>query len=362
MGIKTKAKPVRLAMSMLHSKLMLQTGPMLHTRIITKENLKKLISKLSKTTEVYAPLHESSDGIIKFRQINNSEDISSMALDKLSYNPAKTAFFKKHETLFEFDNNKVICECVAPKPKILLGLKKCDLNSIAHQDIVFNEAKDCWYMMQRKDAVLIGYHCKNEQDVYCFCNSLDLKDCHDVMLYETKEGYLVEAVTDRGKEFINKFKIHFKNNKKMLNIFADKNLKVIKGADHLEAKNLDERLRKNYSSEEWKKLAEPCLGCSACNILCPSCYCFDIYDKVSMANVKKGKRMREHSSCQLLSFTDIRGKSERASREDRLKHRVYHQLKYFKEKQGVNLCTGCGRCIRHCPVRINFVNIINTFK
>jgi len=50
------------------------------------------------------------------------------------------------------------------------------------------------------------------------------------------------------------------------------------------------------------------------------------------------------------------------TREDRFKHRIFHQLQYFKDRHGMNLCTGCGRCIRGCPTRINFVKILNEMQ
>ena len=65
----------------------------------------------------------------------------------------------------------------------------------------------------------------------------------------------------------------------------------------------------------------------------------------------------------LPEFTRVAGDHVfRKDREGRFKHRIYHQLDYYKDKYGEFLCTGCGRCIEGCPTRIDFVPIINEMK
>jgi ferredoxin len=34
-------------------------------------------------------------------------------------------------------------------------------------------------------------------------------------------------------------------------------------------------------------------------------------------------------------------------------------MEYFRDRYGVSLCTGCGRCIAYCPTRIDWVDIVN---
>ena len=97
-------------------------------------------------------------------------------------------------------------------------------------------------------------------------------------------------------------------------------------------------------------------------MICPTCYCSGIKDEADW-DLKKMQRVREHTSCQLKSFTKVAGGHVfRSSRSDRFKHRIYHQLQWFKEKNGIDLCVGCGRCITGCPTKIDFVDIINEFE
>ena len=117
-----------------------------------------------------------------------------------------------------------------------------------------------------------------------------------------------------------------------------------------------------YYSQNWKKGVNECISCGACNFLCPTCHCFTVEDEVEF-NLKDGKRIRKQASCQLKSFTRVAGDHIfRDSKEARFKHRIYHQIQYFKERHDIVMCTGCGRCIRGCPAKIDWVNIINGMK
>jgi ferredoxin len=41
-----------------------------------------------------------------------------------------------------------------------------------------------------------------------------------------------------------------------------------------------------------------------------------------------------------------------------LRQRFAHKLLYFPERYGALACTGCGRCIRACPVNIDIREVI----
>ncbi|MBS3158455.1 4Fe-4S dicluster domain-containing protein [Candidatus Woesearchaeota archaeon] len=318
-----------------------------------KKDLAKFLDKLRQSYELIAPLKKD---LVRFESIKNSEDISNIHLEKNSYFPIKEYFFKKQEVLFQFDGDKITVPRFNTTEKVFFGIRKCDLNAIHHQDMVFLEqADDPYYAAARKGTYLLGYHCNEAPSEYCFCGSLDLIDFFDLMFYDRKDYFLVEVGSEKGRALVEKYKEYFTKTDKQITSQD----KVIKNADRLE--KLD--ISKLYDNKDWKKGVGLCLSCTACTSLCPTCYCFEIKDEPSIKGPKKAERKRSWSSCQLPEFTRVAHDHVfRKEREQRFKHRIYHQLDYFKQRNGVNLCVGCGRCIEGCPTRIDFVKIINEMK
>ena len=124
----------------------------------------------------------------------------------------------------------------------------------------------------------------------------------------------------------------------------------------------DKDIENDYKNKIWESDANKCLSCSACTIYCPTCNCFDINDKIDI-NFKNGNRTRTQTSCQLKSFSEVAGgKCFRDSRLARFKHFVYHKISYFKKTHDKYMCVGCGRCLRVCPTKIDWVDTINKIK
>ncbi len=306
--------------------------------------------RLKEHHELIAPVKTD---VVRFEKIS---EVNSIHFDKNSYFPLKEYFFKKSEVLFNFTGNKITVPSFEVHNRIFFGIRRCDLNAIRHQDMVFIEqAKDPYYTAARHNSYLIGYHCNEAPSPYCFCGSLELVDFYDLMYYDKGDYFLVEVGSKKGEHLLEKYRSYF--------TLSDETIspqdKKIKGADRLDKKDISAF----YNHADWKKGVDLCLSCTACTALCPTCYCFEIHDEVKTSNPAEGTRKRQWSSCQLQDFTKVAGDHVfRKEREQRFKHRIYHQLEYFKEKNGINLCVGCGRCIDGCPTRIDFVDIINKMK
>ncbi len=309
---------------------------------ISKKNLTKFLVKLD--DELYAPVKTDA---VRFQKISNVKDIH---LESQSDFPVKEFFFREREKLFSFKGNKISVKLENPKPRVFFGLRRCDLNAVAHQDYIFMERhKDPYYTTQRKGTILLGYHCNEMPSKYCFCGSMDLEDYYDMMFFDKDRYLLVHAKSDKGKELLTK---HFKKT----DFELTEDMKTIEQSNRLKNKHI----KIHYNDKGWEKGVSKCLSCAACTTLCPTCYCHEIKDETKLTDLKQGNRVREWSSCQLKSFTRVAGDHIfRDSREERFKHRIYHQLQYFKERYNVEMCVGCGRCITHCPTEIDFIEIIN---
>ncbi|MBN1544840.1 4Fe-4S dicluster domain-containing protein [Candidatus Woesearchaeota archaeon] len=318
---------------------------------INKSSFNDFLTDIMRYNELVAPVKtdESRFEVVK--------DISMIQMDLHTYFPAKKFFFKKHQTLYSAEKNRfTVPELVTDKKqRVMIGLKRCDLNSIKRQDMMFmKETRDPYYTEERERTILIGHHCNQPFDEYCFCSSMDLGDFYDLMLYDKDDAYLVEIGSEKGRNFVDRYRKYF----------WDTDLFLRAEDRRIETKlQLNKRdISQYYNNPDWKKGVDQCFSCAACVTLCPSCYCFDLYDEVD-AKLSKSEKKRNWDSCQLHCFTKVAGGHIfRDTREDRFKHRIYHQLQYFKDRHGMNLCTGCGRCIRGCPTRINFIQILNEMK
>ncbi|NQV08498.1 4Fe-4S dicluster domain-containing protein [Candidatus Woesearchaeota archaeon] len=313
---------------------------------LKKAHLKKFLNKLKNEHKLYVPVKTD---LVRFEEYKGD-----IYLKENSYFPIKEFFFKKEETLFDYNKNKISVPEKESEKRIFFGVRRCDLNAIKHQDMIFIEKfNDPYYKKERENSILIGYHCNTAPSEFCFCGSMDLKDCQDLMFFDKGSYFLVEISSKKGSSLIKKHKEFFKNTDKKITT------KKIPNTDILHTKDISNL----YNNPDWKKASSMCLSCSACTALCPTCYCHSIHDEGNVHNLNKGKRKRTWSSCQLKEFTKVAGGHVfREKREDRFKHRIYHQLEYFKERYGVNLCTGCGRCISGCPTRINWLKLVNEMK
>ncbi|MFA5856989.1 MAG: 4Fe-4S dicluster domain-containing protein [Candidatus Pacearchaeota archaeon] len=307
-------------------------------KILAKKDLNKFLGSLIEKYELVAPVKEENT---KFKIIKDPKDVY---LDFLTLVPVKKSFIPEHEEIFSYKNGKIIVKDNRIKPRVIFGLRKCDINALQVLDRVM---PDPMFIDKRKNSILIGLYC-DKPDKYCFCESMELnEEGYDLFFYPFNKDYYISVGTKRGEDLVK----NLPKAKKEL-ILKYKNYKSLKDKD----------IERNYKNKIWESDSDKCLSCSACTIYCPTCNCFDIKDKLDI-NLKDGVRTRHEMSCQLKSFSRVAGgKSYRDSRLSRFKHFVYHKIVYYKKRYNRYMCVGCGRCLRVCPTKIDWVETINILK
>jgi len=115
-----------------------------------------------------------------------------------------------------------------------------------------------------------------------------------------------------------------------------------------------------YGHPVWEEKARLCFSCGSCNVVCPTCYCFDVQDDVGW-DLQSGERFRAWDGCMLEKFARVAGGHNfRGQRFERYRHRYYRKGKYVPDKIGECACVGCGRCITACVTKIaNPVTVFN---
>ena len=119
-------------------------------------------------------------------------------------------------------------------------------------------------------------------------------------------------------------------------------------------------LDRDFDNPLWETIHEKCLGCGVCTFLCPTCHCFDILDE---GDSTQGERIRIWDSCMFPLFTlHASGANPRPGGKERMRQRVMHKFSYFLDNHEQPSCTGCGRCIRFCPVNLDIREVLGAIQ
>jgi sulfhydrogenase subunit beta (sulfur reductase) len=272
--------------------------------------------------------------------------------------PPKKYVFPQQEDLLHFDRKNAKAEAPDPgaKERILFAVHPCDMQGILRLDLAFGEGEpEEGYLARRKKISVVGASCVADDKCFCqFLGNYDSKKGFDVFLTKVDGGYLVEALTGKGSKLLEGFgKLQDASPadvEKAKGLHADR-AKVRKDLG-CKPEDLPKLSAAATKDPFWKETGDRCLSCGTCCMVCPTCYCFEVDDRLAL-DMNKGSRVRTWDSCQVQAFATVAGgENFREKREDRVQHRFGHKFEYFPGKYGVTLCVGCGRCSRSCVAHI----------
>lgn len=282
--------------------------------------------------------------------------------------PAKKVLFPPDEELINYEIDKAIKvkPVVRSSEKILFGINAWDINGMNFMDRVFTEDLiDENYMAKRENLIVIGMDTEpTETNFSPSMNSEYAKEGFDIFLTELEDRYFVRVATARGDDLLNRYAEtasaeaeDFREYNKYMDDYQKKfKLKA-------DVKSFYDNFEHIYNNEEfWKKIAKNCYSCGSCNLVCPTCFCFNVKDDIEL-NLKNGAKTREWDSCMTAEYGLVAGGHNfRPDKENRLKQRYRCKLKTFFDKFGKYACVGCGRCIDACLAKINIAEDINSVK
>jgi sulfhydrogenase subunit beta (sulfur reductase) len=257
--------------------------------------------------------------------------------------------------------------------KILVGLKACDLASLAILDKVFLDDADFidpFYKKRRESLILVSSDCTYSSD-NCFCNLMGnypyAEKGFDINLSEITGGYLIEAGSDVGDKILkelsltgaaeNQISERGKKRNKVLEKLRKTNSEFEKAFS-----SLDTLVSAAFDSDAGWDLGNTCVSCSACTNVCPVCYCFTLFDREGKKKAQY-ERYMVWDSCQFKGFSQMAGgMNPRFSQVDQFKNRYYHKFFRFYERYKLYKCTGCGRCIDNCLGGIDMREVLSGAK
>ncbi len=240
------------------------------------------------------------------------------------------------------------------RPLALLGLRSCDLHAIAVQDRVFR-GLDERYRRRRERALLIGVNCA-VPGATCFCASMGTGPrCtvgFDLALTELAEGFALEVGSRRGEEVRQALAPRPATAAERAEVEAIAAAAAERMGRSLEAAEVPALLHRNREHPRWREVGARCLACANCTMVCPTCFCHDVVDEVSIRG-DLATRSREWASCFSAEYSWAAGAVVRESHAARYRQWLTHKFASWVDQFGVSGCVGCGRCITWCPVGID---------
>jgi len=284
----------------------------------------------------------------------------------VSLNAPKRFFLLPDEKLFSFKKNEA--HSAPPgEPFVLFGVHPYDLVAIRQLDKLFALGnQDVHYLSRREKAVIVAVDVqKPSAHVFSGCLGFEhVEDSYDVLLTKIGSEYLADAATSAGEMLLSLhagFKKADEKHEAARKKIWEENKRALRRHELKPTTDqITAQLEKSYDHRIWKEKAQRCFSCGTCNLVCPTCYCFDVADRLNW-DLESGERVRTWDGCMLEDFATVAGPHNfRGQREARYRHRYYRKGKYVPDKIGEFSCVGCGRCIGACVTHIaNPVEVYN---
>lgn len=245
-----------------------------------------------------------------------------------------------------------------PTPQYaFLGVRACELAAIGIQDKVFvgGPYVDPQYQRRRAAALVIAVNCTQAAST-CFCTSMNTgprcQQGFDLALTELSDGFLVEVGSEPGEEILQELEAGEVSTEQESQATAARQQAVDQIEREFDTTDIRDLLLSNLEHPQWDDVAERCLSCTNCTMVCPTCFCSSVEEVSDLAG-EQVERQRVWDSCFNVEFSYMNGGLVRNGVRSRYRQWLTHKLASWIDQFGTSGCVGCGRCITWCPVGID---------
>ena len=288
--------------------------------------------------------------------------------------PSRELLWSGHRTGTEVDVEPADVD--APR-LALLGVRSCDLHALEIHDTVLAKraVPDAAYLSRRENTFIIAVTCSDPGGT-CFCVSMGTgpvpDNDFDLTLTELvdQEGhrFLVQPGSDRGEHVLDELMTRAVGDEVLNAARTDRRAAALVGSKaaqrmgrSLDTDGLRDLLYANAEHPRWDDVANRCLACTNCTLVCPTCFCTSVED-VSDLSGAQTERWRVWDSCFTNDFSYLHGGSVRSSVPSRYRQWATHKLASWVDQFGTSGCVGCGRCITWCPAAIDITAEVGAIR
>jgi len=244
-------------------------------------------------------------------------------------------------------------------PVAIVGMRPCEVSALGVLDRVLQGGPvvDEHYAGRRAGTFVVAVDCGTPATT-CFCSSMgtgpSAEAGYDLALTELSERghrFHVRVGSGAGSEVL----------AAVTRVPADdadgaERAAVLDGARAsmgrvLDTQELPELLEANIDHPRWDEVADRCLSCGNCTLVCPTCFCSDVKDVTDLVGTVE--RRRTWASCFDIEHSFLHAGPVRPTTSTRYRQWLTHKLDTWWDQFGESGCVGCGRCITWCPVGID---------
>jgi len=270
---------------------------------------------------------------------------------------------------------------VEDKPLAVIGPRSCDLHAMAIQDRVFLEGPyvDPGYRTRRERLFVVSVQCRRAAAT-CFCHSMKTgpraSRGFDLALTELDHCFAVEVGSERGGKMLASVDGWKSCSAAMVNQAIDQSAQLERSMNQrsaaeiapnasrprqLDTRDIRDLLLNNLDHPRWDEVAERCLSCANCTMVCPTCFCSSVTE-VSDLTGEQVRRERTWASCFTAEHSFLSSGVVRNSTTARYRQWLTHKLATWIDQFDSSGCVGCGRCITWCPVGIDLTEEVAAIR
>jgi ferredoxin len=244
--------------------------------------------------------------------------------------------------------------------RAFLGVRSCDLHAVGvlRRVLADRDYADADFTARLADTLVVAVTCGSPADT-CFCASMgtgpEPADGFDVALTELDgppgHRFLATSGSEPGAALLSRLPgraVTDDDDRAADRVREDAVAAIHRSVD---TDHIREVLYANVEHPRWDDVANRCLACANCTLVCPTCFCFTTEDVNGLTGPVG--RDRAWDSCFTSDHSFLHGGPVRRSTRTRYRQWLTHKFASWIDQFDTSGCVGCGRCITWCPVGID---------